>query len=166
MPSLGSAPVGSLDRPTMRRFVGPTKNYPGAMCPCHPSSATNWRGIWPSGRSAPTNSSSRVSRPDPSGTISSHDGCSSRVRAAGVPDGFRFHDLWHTYAAFCIASTADPYAVMRRMGHSSITVTYNMYGHLFPERDRRSHRKSGESSTGRCGLCADSERSPEDTEST
>ena len=36
---------------------------------------------------------------------------------------------------FCIASTADPYAVMRRMGHSSITVTYNTYGHLFPERD-------------------------------
>jgi integrase len=41
----------------------------------------------------------------------------------------------HTYAAFCIASTADPYAVMRRMGHSSITVTYDTYGHMFPERD-------------------------------
>lgn len=24
---------------------------------------------------------------------------------------------------------------MKRMGHSSITVTYNTYGHLFPERD-------------------------------
>ena len=35
----------------------------------------------------------------------------------------------------CIASTADPYAVMRRMGHSSITVTYDTYGHMFPERD-------------------------------
>lgn len=57
------------------------------------------------------------------------------VRAAGLPEAFRFHDLRHTYAAFCIASTADPYAVMRRMGHSSITVTYNTYGHLFPERD-------------------------------
>ena len=57
------------------------------------------------------------------------------VRAAGLPEGFRFHDLRHTYAAFCIASTADPYAVMRRMGHSSITVTYDTYGHLFPERD-------------------------------
>ena len=57
------------------------------------------------------------------------------VLAAGLPEGLRFHDLRHTYAAFCIASTADPYAVMRRMGHSSITVTYNTYGHLFPERD-------------------------------
>ncbi|MDQ3680226.1 MAG: site-specific integrase [Actinomycetota bacterium] len=55
--------------------------------------------------------------------------------AAGLPDGLRFHDLRHTYAAFCIASTADPYAVMRRMGHSSISVTYDTYGHLFPERD-------------------------------
>ncbi len=35
----------------------------------------------------------------------------------------------------CFASTADPYAVMRRMGHSSITVTYDTYGHMFPERD-------------------------------
>ena len=57
------------------------------------------------------------------------------VLAAGLPEGLRFHDLRHTYAAFCIASTADPYAVMRRMGLSSITVTYNTYGHLFPERD-------------------------------
>ena len=56
------------------------------------------------------------------------------VRAAGLPEGFRFHDLRHTYAAFCIASTAGPYAVMRRMGHSSITVTYDTYGHLLPER--------------------------------
>ena len=57
------------------------------------------------------------------------------VVAVGLPADLRFHDLRHTYAAFCIASTADPYAVMRRMGHSSITVTYNTYGHLFPERD-------------------------------
>ena len=57
------------------------------------------------------------------------------VRDAGLPETLRFHDLRHTYAALCIASTADPYAVMRRMGHSSITVTYNTYGHLFPERD-------------------------------
>ncbi|MGH9277870.1 MAG: tyrosine-type recombinase/integrase [Acidimicrobiales bacterium] len=57
------------------------------------------------------------------------------VLAAGLPEELRFHDLRHTYGAFCIASTADPYAVMRRMGHSPITVTYNTYGHLFPERD-------------------------------
>jgi integrase len=58
------------------------------------------------------------------------------VVRAGVPAGLRFHDLRHTFAAFCIASTADPYAVMKRMGHSSISVTYDTYGHLFPERNQ------------------------------
>ena len=57
------------------------------------------------------------------------------VVASGLPTTLRFHDLRHTYAAFCINSTADPFAVMRRMGHSSITVTYGTYGHLFPRRD-------------------------------
>lgn len=57
------------------------------------------------------------------------------VARAGLPPDLRFHDLRHTYAAFCIASTADPYAVMKRMGHSTITVTYDTYGHLFPARD-------------------------------
>jgi integrase len=53
-----------------------------------------------------------------------------------LPDSLRFHDLRHTYAALCISSTADPYAVMKRMGHSTISVTYDTYGHLFPHRDR------------------------------
>lgn len=66
------------------------------------------------------------------------------ARAAGLPEGLRFHDLRHTYAAFCIASTADPYAVMRRMGHSSITVTYDTYGHMFPERDAEITERLGE----------------------
>ena len=57
------------------------------------------------------------------------------VALAGLPDALRFHDLRHTYAALCIASTADPYAVMKRMGHSTITVTYDTYGHMFPARD-------------------------------
>lgn len=30
---------------------------------------------------------------------------------------------------------ADPYLLMKRMGHSSITVTYDRYAKLFPERD-------------------------------
>jgi len=32
-------------------------------------------------------------------------------------------------------SGANPLAVMKRMGHSSITVTYDRYGHLFPQND-------------------------------
>jgi integrase len=50
--------------------------------------------------------------------------------------GLRFHDLRHTCAALMVnLAGADAYLVMRRMGHSSITVTYNRYAKLFPERD-------------------------------
>ena len=51
---------------------------------------------------------------------------------AGLPDGVRFHDLRHTYAGFLIAEGAHPKAIMERMGHSSITVTLDRYGHLLP----------------------------------
>jgi hypothetical protein len=30
---------------------------------------------------------------------------------------------------------ADPLQMMRRMGHSDIRTTYNLYGHLFPDRE-------------------------------
>jgi len=44
----------------------------------------------------------------------------------------RFHDLRHTCAALLMAEGAHPRAVMERLGHSSITVTLDRYGHLFP----------------------------------
>jgi integrase len=47
----------------------------------------------------------------------------------------RFHDLRHTSVAFAIAEGAHPKAIQVRMGHSSITVTLDRYGHLFPELD-------------------------------
>lgn len=49
--------------------------------------------------------------------------------------GLRFHDLRHTAAALMIETGAEPFDVMKRMGHSSIQVTYDRYGHRFPERD-------------------------------
>lgn len=54
------------------------------------------------------------------------------VERAGLSDGVRFHDLRHTYAGFLIAEGAHPKAIMERMGHSSITVTLDRYGHLLP----------------------------------
>ncbi|CAN5685088.1 hypothetical protein BH20ACT23_BH20ACT23_12700 [soil metagenome] len=50
-------------------------------------------------------------------------------------DSFTFHELRHTAAAFMIDEGADPLQVMRRMGHSDIRTTYNLYGHLFPDRE-------------------------------
>lgn len=47
----------------------------------------------------------------------------------------RFHDLRHTSVALAIAEAAHPKAIQARMGHSSINVTLDRYGHLFPELD-------------------------------
>ena len=55
------------------------------------------------------------------------------LAAAGVK--CRFHDLRHTSVALAIASGAHPKAIQVRMGHSTISVTLDRYGHLFPELD-------------------------------
>jgi integrase len=44
----------------------------------------------------------------------------------------RFHDLRHTFAALMIAQGEHPKTIQDAMGHSSITVTMNTYGHLLP----------------------------------
>ncbi|MEE9183678.1 MAG: tyrosine-type recombinase/integrase [Acidimicrobiia bacterium] len=54
------------------------------------------------------------------------------VRSADVPEGLRIHDLRHTCAAPLIADGAHPKAIQEHLGHSSITVTMDIYGHLFP----------------------------------
>ena len=54
------------------------------------------------------------------------------VRRAGLSERTRFHDLRHTCAALLISLGAHPKAIQERLGHSSITVTLDRYGHLFP----------------------------------
>lgn len=54
------------------------------------------------------------------------------VEAAGLPQGLRIHDLRHSAVAFLISQGAHPEAIKRYMGHSSISVTMDVYGHLFP----------------------------------
>ena len=57
------------------------------------------------------------------------------VERAGLPCATRFHDLRHTCAALLIAQGAHPLAIKERLGHSSITVTIDTYGGLFPSVD-------------------------------
>ncbi|MCU0269063.1 MAG: site-specific integrase [Acidimicrobiales bacterium] len=54
---------------------------------------------------------------------------------AGMPEGLRFHDLRHTCAALLIAAGAHPKAIQERLGHSSIEVTMDTYGHLYEDAD-------------------------------
>jgi len=55
------------------------------------------------------------------------------VARAGLPDGLRFHDLRHTCAALLIADGRHMEEVKDHLGHSSIRVTSDRYGHLFPK---------------------------------
>ena len=55
------------------------------------------------------------------------------VAAAGLPEDLRIHDMRHTCAALLIAGGAHPKAIQIHLGHSSIQVTMDRYGHLFTE---------------------------------
>jgi integrase len=44
----------------------------------------------------------------------------------------RFHDLRHTCAALLIAQGAHPKEIQEWLGHSTIKLTFDRYGHLFP----------------------------------
>jgi integrase len=48
----------------------------------------------------------------------------------------RFHDLRHFFASMLIAQGESPKYVCDQMGHSSIQVTFDIYGHLFPQSRR------------------------------
>jgi integrase len=51
--------------------------------------------------------------------------------AAGlVPIGL--HEARHTYASLMIAAGVNAKALSTYMGHSSVTITYDRYGHLLP----------------------------------
>jgi integrase len=54
------------------------------------------------------------------------------VQKVGLPPQLRVHDLRHTCVSLLIELGAHPKAIQERLGHSSITVTMDVYGHLFP----------------------------------
>lgn len=55
-------------------------------------------------------------------------------RRAGI-EGLRIHDLRHTHAAWLISAGKPLTAIQRRLGHSSIAITSDLYGHLLPSVD-------------------------------
>ncbi len=55
----------------------------------------------------------------------------SPATAATGLEGLRFHDLRHTAVALAIRQGAHPKAIQERMGHSSVIVTLDRYGHLY-----------------------------------
>lgn len=58
------------------------------------------------------------------------------VELAGLQDveGLTPHSLRHSYAAIAIKAGADVKILQRQMGHTSASLTLDVYGFLFPER--------------------------------
>lgn len=61
--------------------------------------------------------------------------CGCGDSEAGLPAGFRYHDLRHYFASLLIASGADVKTVQARLRHASAKTTLDTYGHLWPDRD-------------------------------
>ena len=78
--------------------------------------------------------------------------------AAGVVDGegkpkYGMHALRHFYASWCINRRADgglellAKTVQARLGHASIVMTLDVYGHLFPSHDDGTELAAAESAS-------------------
>jgi integrase len=59
------------------------------------------------------------------------------VLSTQVEGNLRFHDLRHTCAALLIAQGAHPKEIQEHLGHSTIRLTFDRYGHLFPHLSER-----------------------------
>jgi integrase len=56
---------------------------------------------------------------------------------AGLPKATRFHDLRHTCATLLLTKGVHPKIVQEMLGHSSITVTLDIYSHVLPNMQER-----------------------------
>ena len=48
----------------------------------------------------------------------------------------RIHDFRHSHVAFLIDNAEDPFIIKERIGHASINTTYDIYGHLYPNKQQ------------------------------
>jgi integrase len=57
------------------------------------------------------------------------------LKKAGIRE-MRFHDIRHTFASLLLSQGESPVYVKEQLGHSSIQVTVDIYGHLIPSSNR------------------------------
>jgi integrase len=57
-----------------------------------------------------------------------------RVRQAAGFEWLRIHDMRHACATFQLAQGVEPRTVMALLGHSTIRLTIDTYGHVLPDR--------------------------------
>ncbi|MGK7056874.1 tyrosine-type recombinase/integrase [Bradyrhizobium sp. 1050_B9_N1_2] len=79
--------------------------------------------------------------PNGMGKVESHSNVLERglepiLKAAGIAKGkYGMHSLRHACASLWIENGHNPKQIQRLMGHSSIKVTFDVYGHLFADAD-------------------------------
>jgi integrase len=59
------------------------------------------------------------------------------LKAAGILRHLRPHDLRHTYASLALQRGVPLLVVSRQLGHASIAITADIYGHLAPDAGRQ-----------------------------
>jgi site-specific recombinase XerD len=60
----------------------------------------------------------------------------SIVKQVGLPSTTRFHDLRHSCATLLLAQGVPLIVVRDMLGHSQISTTADIYGHVLPESQR------------------------------
>lgn len=63
------------------------------------------------------------------------------LKKAGLR-GMPMHALRHTFAALLIAAGHNPKYLQHQMGHGSVQITLDLYGHLYDEANREAARKT------------------------
>ena len=71
-----------------------------------------------------------VSSSIPSASVKSSPSCTRR-RPAADP----LHGLRHNYASIALAKGVNPAIVSRRLGHSTVAFTLEVYSHVLPQVD-------------------------------
>jgi integrase len=66
------------------------------------------------------------------------------LERAKLDPGLRIHDLRHSAVAMAISTGAHAKEIQELCGHSSITTTFNVYGHLLPNLSERLADRLGE----------------------
>jgi integrase len=69
------------------------------------------------------------------------------LTAAGIPT-IRFHDLRHTCASLLIALGESPKYIQKQLRHASVDITFDRYGHLFPDANREAAQRLDDSLFG------------------
>ena len=63
------------------------------------------------------------------------------LKRAKLPETLRLYDLRHTCATLLLAANENPKVVSERLGHSSITLTMDVYSHVLPDMQQAATEK-------------------------